>query len=268
MIEKARISSESRERLGKLLAARVRFERRTLNRFDHRLMWFERDLRQAIEYAELPAGMWTMIAHARAFPALRSICRAFGATITRDVSDAAQEASRLGVAQSAKAWRILSGSTEAAPFDVTMAEFEALNEVNARTESIGARVGETLGQIAVGASYLEAIRGDLPAAVVASKVVDAVIKRARNEIARIVATELTAAFAAGIAAAARLVAVAFPALRKIWDSTLDNARCERCGDLHRKHVPYNEPFALNVMTAPAHPNCRCAVWPWLAAWTV
>lgn len=50
-----------------------------------------------------------------------------------------------------------------------------------------------------------------------------------------------------------------PGATKVWYTAADERVCESCGKLDMQEVPWDATFSNGKVTAPAHPNCRCAV---------
>lgn len=50
-----------------------------------------------------------------------------------------------------------------------------------------------------------------------------------------------------------------PGATKVWYTAADERVCESCGKMDMQEVPWDATFSNGKVTAPAHPNCRCAV---------
>lgn len=50
-----------------------------------------------------------------------------------------------------------------------------------------------------------------------------------------------------------------PDVTKVWYTAADERVCESCGKLDMQEIPWDATFSNGKITAPAHPNCRCAV---------
>jgi SPP1 gp7 family putative phage head morphogenesis protein len=82
----------------------------------------------------------------------------------------------------------------------------------------------------------------------------------------IATTEITQAYAAGQEDAADELYEAYPELNivKTWYTVSDEITCPICGPLHGMTIERNEPYGYDVfdnelMSPPAHPNCRCDI---------
>jgi SPP1 gp7 family putative phage head morphogenesis protein len=66
-----------------------------------------------------------------------------------------------------------------------------------------------------------------------------------------------------------------PEIQMRWDASADRRRCAICADLDGKIVDVAETFTTDLLPPekrtkrhpPAHPNCRCTLTPWKAAWS-
>jgi hypothetical protein len=218
---------------------------------------------------------WTLQAHARVMRQLRAISRKLG----RELSLAAERAALAAAEQGSRRYpetlaALASGALgQRLPtprVDLARARTVAHEEVAARTHDVGARTGEDVGQVAVGASFLEARRTESTSTstgAVAAAVAAAFLLRARSNGERVLITETTAGYAVGGRSAAVQLRERMPRLRKAWDATLDLRVCATCAGLHHVVVDSDQPFPGGFDDAPAHANCRCATMPWLSEWT-
>lgn len=217
---------------------------------------------------------WTLAEHARVLAELRKAGRTWGAGLTRTARAAALDAADLRIHQVPRAIAALAAAAlrsriEPPTLDVPRAQRDAAAHVDARTHDVGARAGETIGQLAAAQSYLETkVETPKPAPVVAAAIVAVVGARALSEGKRVLATEITAGTGfGGSAAFAQLVERAPGKLRKYWDATLDMRVCFACKEAHHSVVDLGEDFpGVDVPEEPAHPNCRCCTGPWTDDW--
>lgn len=89
------------------------------------------------------------------------------------------------------------------------------------------------------------------------------------QVERIARTEYLRAHNIGRHEAAREARKVLPDLKRRWDATLDSRVCVLCEAAHGQVAELDEPFDVDgeeIMTPPAHPNCRCAEIPYREAW--
>lgn len=212
------------------------------------------DLRESVRTSILRAAdgeKWSVRAHARAMPALREAGRAFGRSVTSSVSMTALEAAARGLADAHEWLSTAAKSATGRASVIPVREGEAASSralVTVRTADIGALAGEQVGSVAAARSLALVEESSI---VVAREVGLLAETRASSELARIAATEITAAYSA----ASRSTKNEF-GLKRVWDASLDRKVCKLCASLHHRMEPWP------VEDAPAHPRCRCATMPW------
>lgn len=80
------------------------------------------------------------------------------------------------------------------------------------------------------------------------------------KLERIIVTESSEAFNAGVTQAAREVANETGLkLWREWDATLDKHTCSVCASLHGSKVRVSESFPGGAEPGAVHPRCRCTV---------
>lgn len=257
-------------RLQRMLEERTRLERARLRAVHKGAHELAAHVRQTI--AALGVERWTIRDHARVMRPLRAAGRAFGEGVTREATDGAVDAARLGVAHGPRALAavggVMLGRRVAAPvIDVATAERVAIEHVIARTHDVGARAGEDVAQLAVALSYGAARAPEPPSAyAVGAAVGAAVLARAKDRGERVIITELVAGAGLGGEAARVELGRRMP-IRKVFDATLDRRVCSTCAGLHHLVVDANDTFD-GYDDPPVHVRCRCASLPWLDDWSV
>lgn len=268
---KVRLPAGSRRGIETILNERVRLERRALRELDESASDHASAVRDVI--AALGAVAWSLQAHARVQKQLRDLGRRYGSDVSRLARKHARLAADLGVDQQPRALATLARAalrTRVSPpsIDVAAARRVAVEHVDLRTDDVGARAGEDVGAWAVSASYLEAQKASPATAVVLGfALAKALEPKARDRGALVVTTEITAGAEWGGDAARSELAREMPALKKVWDSTLDRRVCPTCAELHHTVVDTKDSFPGGYDDAPAHARCRCATLPWLDDWS-
>lgn len=114
---------------------------------------------------------------------------------------------------------------------------------------------------------LVALRGKLgdPGAV-SEMISEGLFKRYNYWAERVVRTEVLGAYNTHGFIGIADMAESEPGMLKRWDAANDYRVCSLCRSLHEVTVKPLENFPGGYKYPPAHPNCRCAVVAWHAAW--
>lgn len=123
-----------------------------------------------------------------------------------------------------------------------------------------ARLGGPRGRVA--------LRGEAgePGAVV-EHISEGLFRRYRHWGERLVRTEVQRAYNVQVDAGLHEARQHLPDLQRRWDASLDARVCSLCAGLHGQVAELEKPFLGGYTEAPAHPNCRCRVGAWRAAWS-
>src|SRR5690349_16751486 len=105
MAARAKIPQSVAVRLAALHAARLILERKHLRELAKGVKALEAQAREVVRAAS--AGKWSLTAHARAMQSLRPLARTFGAQLSRQAGEAANDAADQGVERYVKTAAIL-----------------------------------------------------------------------------------------------------------------------------------------------------------------
>lgn len=257
--------------LARMHADRMAIERRALAEFKAKMRDAAKHARDLV-LGNAPAAPWTIHAHARAMRDLRAVGQGLGRNLSAIAQTSALRAAEAGAERYPKALAAMAsgalGRRVPAPaIDLHRADSQARVIVFARTDAVGGRSGEDIGQALVAASFVETRRKEPPtAAIVAAAIAALLLRRGESNGDRVLVTEVTAGYGIGARFAGVQLQELMPRLMKVFDATLDLRVCAICAGLHHVMVPENENFPGGYESEPIHGHCRCATMPWLEDW--
>ncbi len=274
MTDRVKYPPGAAERIEAMLHERDRIERRHMRQSAVAAVAFVAAVRALFD--RHGGSPWTMQIHARTIREFRILGRQYGATVSARARAAAHDMAALSAEHQGRALGIfataaLGQRVPPVAVDLAAAMAVAAEVIDARTEDVGAPMGEDMARVAASTSFANArIAAAVPAVLVGLSVAKALRPRALDRAERVIVTEMTAGAAEGGDAARVQLVKRFPKLpklRRVWDSTLDKRVCRICAGLHHVVVDADKPFPGGFFDEPAHARCRCATMPWLDEWT-